>query len=587
MDTVGDGLMNRGMVGQLIGNAIRRNKARYLEALFASLFINFLALAVPVFMLQIYDRVVFHHGLTTLQGLVVGMVCVIAFDGILRLGRARLFQKIGLNIDIDVGRALYDKIMKLPLRVLEGKPASSWQILFRDVDAVRGALAGPTTALVLDLPFAILFFLTILWLAPPLAGVIAVVLPVFVLLAWRSGASVSTLSEAERVENAKREALIGEIIAGRATVKALGLGEKLRPEWEMRQRNSILTSMDRGRSSDSHVTVGQMLSIGTTVAITCVGALLILEQSLTIGALIASNMLASRLVAPIASLVGQWKSFQAAREAAQRLNAVLEMEGEHEAAELPFDRPAGKLQLEEITFRYGKDLDPAVDRLDGVIGPNGLHCIIGRNGSGKSTFFKLLAGLYRPDAGRVLLDGADISQFPRRQLTRWIGYMPQEVVLFSGTIRENILMGSDTATDDDLISAAKLAGVHELIAQMPMGYETDVGEAGHRLSGGQRRRLAAARALIGDPPVLLLDEPSGDLDGEAEKVLAQALRALAKDHTILVTTHSPALLSVADTILVLDRGRVAMAGGAREVLGRLGQGDSGPSAPRPAPKAAE
>ena len=579
--------MNRGMVGQLIGNAIRRNKARYFEALFASLFINFLALAVPVFMLQIYDRVVFHHGLTTLQGLVVGMVCVIVFDGVLRLGRARLFQKIGLNIDIDVGSALYDKIMKLPLRVLEGKPASSWQILFRDVDAVRGALAGPTTALVLDLPFAILFFLTILWLAPPLAGVIVIVLPVFILLAWRSGASVSTLSEAERVENTKREALIGEIIAGRATVKALGLGEKLRPEWELRHRNSILTSMDRGRSSDSHVTVGQMLSIGTTVAITCVGALLILEQSLTIGALIASNMLASRLVAPIASLVGQWKSFQAAREAAQRLNAVLEMEGERDVAELPFDRPTGKLQLEEITFRYGKDLDPAVDRLDGVIGPNGLHCIIGRNGSGKSTFFKLLAGLYRPDAGRVLLDGADISQFPRRQLTRWVGYMPQEVVLFSGTIRENILMGSDTATDDDLIGAAKLAGVHELIAQMPMGYETDVGEAGHRLSGGQRRRLAAARALIGDPPVLLLDEPSGDLDGEAEKVLAQALRSLAKDHTILVTTHSPALLSVADTILVLDRGRVAMAGPARDVLGRLGQGDSGPTAPRPAPKAAE
>ncbi|MAL74800.1 MAG: type I secretion system ATPase, partial [Rhodospirillaceae bacterium] len=185
---------------------------------------------------------------------------------------------------------------------------------------------------------------------------------------------------------------------------------------------------------------------------------------------------------------------------------------------------------------------------------------------------KLLGGLYAPDTGRVLLDGADIAQFPRAQIARWIGLMPQEVVMFSGTVRENILMGGPDAQDEDIVTAAKRAGAHEAIAQLPQGYESEIGESGGRLSGGQRRRISAARTMISDPPVLLLDEPSGDLDGEAEQALARSLRQLAADHTILVATHSPSLLAVADTILVLDRGRVALAGPARSVLEQLRKG---------------
>lgn len=588
--------MATGQVGRLLRRALSRSKGRLVEALFSSLFINVLALAVPVFMLQVYDRVVFNAGLTTLQGLVIGMVVAVLFDGLLRVGRARLFQRIGLDIDIDVGRDLFNKIVKLPMRVLESRTATSWQILFRDVDAVRGALSGPSMGLLMDLPFAVLFLMAILYLAPPLAAVILTVLPLFVLLAWRSGRTAATLTEEERGESTKRETLVNEIITARGTVKALAMANRLRPIWEAKHADTIQASLRRGLSGDSHMTLSHVMSLATTIAMTCVGALLILEQSMTIGALIASNMLGARMVAPIAGLVGQWKTFQSARDAAQRLDDILHLAEDGDGPEMPFERPKGQFKLEELVFRYSQEGEAAVEKVDGTIGPNGLHCIVGKNGSGKTTLFKILAGLYPPETGRVLLDGADIAQFPRRQLARWIGYMPQDVVMFTGSVRENILLGADDAGDEDAVEAARRAGAHDAIALLPEGYETEIGESGGRLSGGQRRRVAAARTIIGDPPVLLLDEPSGDLDGEAEMALARNLREMAKDHTILVSTHSPSLLSVADSILVLEKGRVALAGPAQQVLAQLRGGGQAPgpdgappptTAQTPGPQAAE
>lgn len=561
--------MAEARTGRLVRRAIAGSRGRLLEVLVASLFVNLLALAIPVFMLQVYDRVVFHAGMTTLQGLAVGMALVLLFDGGLRAGRSRLFQRVGLDIDVRLGRALFEKVMRLPLRTLEHRGASSWHTLFRDVDAVRNGLAGPTAALVFDLPFALLFLAAITFLAPPLALVLLAVLPFFVLLAWRSGRVAGTLSEEERNRSQKRESLTNEIIAGRATVKSLALADRLQPIWERSHAGTIRASLARGTAGDAHQVVGHVMSMGTTVALTCVGALLILDQELTIGSLIAANMLSSRLVAPIAGLVGQWKVLQQMRQAARRLDEVFALAEEKDGDDLPFDRPQGQMTVEKVSFRYGAEEGWALESLDGRIGPTGLHCIVGRNGSGKSTLFKLLAGLYRPEEGRVLIDGADLAQFSRRQLARWIGFMPQEVVLFDGTVRENIQFGAEDADDAAVLRAAKLSGAHRAIVDLPDGYDTEMGEAGHRLSGGQRRRIAAARALVGDPPVLVLDEPSGDMDGEAEMQLAQGLAELAKDHTVIVATHSPAILRIAASVLVLDRGRVSMAGPAQEVLARM------------------
>jgi ATP-binding cassette subfamily C protein LapB len=539
------------------------------DTLLVSLFVNLLALAAPVFVLQVYDRVVFHAGLSTLKGLVIGMAIAILFDYLLRQARSRIFQAIGVSLEVAVGRALFDKVLGLPLRVLEGRPAAYWQSLFRDAETVRNAFSGPAAALVTDLPFAVIFLVLIFIIAAPVAWVLLVFLPLFVLLAWRSGKAMRDSAARERASTQSRDTLLSEMIAARATVKALALGDAMRPRWDDRHAAAIELSRERGQATDGNQVLANAMTLLTTVTLTAVGALAILDQRMTIGALIAANMLGARLIAPFTQLVGQWRMLTQVRQSIARLDFVFSLASERKAAVVDLGRPRGQVRLEQVTFAYDSQAAPVLDGIDGRIGAGGLHGVIGRNGSGKSTLLKLIAGLYAPQDGRVLLDEADLKQFTRRDLAGWVAYLPQECMLFAGTIRDNIAIANPDATDEAVIDAAKRAQVHQFIIDQPDGYATAIGEAGAKMSGGLRQRLALARTFLGSPPVLLLDEPTNNLDNDAERDLAGALREMARDSTIVAVTHSPAMLNVCDTILVLDEGRVAMAGPAREVLQRL------------------
>ncbi len=268
------------------------------EVLAMSLFVNLLALATPVFVLQVYDRVVFFAGLTTLQGLVIGMIIALLFDFILRQARSRMLQKVALRIDVEVGRKLFDKIVALPLRELESKSSAFWQALFRDVEVVRNTFSGASAVLMTDLPFAVVFVSFIFVIAAPIVWVLAAILPLFVILAWRSSNVMSAASAEERSAGFSRDAMIAEMIAGRATVKALALEDAMRPAWEERHAETIERALDRGGRADSYVNMGLMLSVLTTVLLTTVGALAIIDQRLSIGALIATNMLAGRIISP-------------------------------------------------------------------------------------------------------------------------------------------------------------------------------------------------------------------------------------------------------------------------------------------------
>jgi ATP-binding cassette subfamily C protein LapB len=307
----------------------------------------------------------------------------------------------------------------------------------------------------------------------------------------------------------------------------------------------------------------------TTVSLTTVGAVAIINQQLTIGALIATNMLSGRLLGPFNQLVGTWRAYAGLRQAIERLGHVFNMASERRTCEVELERPLGEITLEDVTFSYSEGAKPVVDTVSVAFPAGGVHALIGRNGSGKSTLLKLAQGLYRPSKGRVLLDGADVAQFTRSELARWIGYVPQECVLFAGTLRDNIGHRKPEATDEEIIKAATAAGVHEFIIDLSDGYASEIGEAGQRLSAGQRQRIAIARALVGDPPVLLLDEPSSSLDRQAEQDLRNTLAAIGKDRTVVVITHSAILLSVCKDLVALDRGRIALAGPADEILPRL------------------
>jgi ABC-type bacteriocin/lantibiotic exporter with double-glycine peptidase domain len=290
---------------------------------------------------------------------------------------------------------------------------------------------------------------------------------------------------------------------------------------------------------------------------------------MSIGALIAANMLTSRVINPMNQLVAAWRNLSLYRTAALRLATVFAAEDDRRESEVTHARPQGVVGLEGVRFKFDGAKRPAVDGVRFALRPGGLHGIVGRNGSGKTTLLKLMQGLYRPDEGRVLLDGADIAQFTRTELAGWMGYVPQETVLFRGSVRDNIAVGQPDAADEKILEASKQAGAHFFIVDLPDGYATDIGEAGARLSVGERRAIAIARALIADTPVMLLDEPTAGLDRPAEEQLRNLLSALARTRNVIVVTHSPIVLAACHNVIALERGKVVLAGPSHEVLPRL------------------
>ncbi len=567
------------------------------EVIAMSAFVNLLALATPVFTMQVYDRVVGSGGLSTLWGLIIGMLLVVLFDLALKQARSRIMQTVALRVDVIVGRHLFDKLVSLPLHMLEGKPASYWQSLFRDVDVVRNTLSGASAILLCDLPFVIMFFVLIWVVAAPIAWVLVIILPLFMIVAWRSGNVMAQANAAERESTQSRDALIAELIQGRTTIKALALDRAMRPLWEETHANNIAQSMYRGTKTDFYTNCSQTLTMATTIFLTSVGAYQIIHQNLTMGALIATNMLSGRLLGPLNQLVGQWRAFNGFKQSVDRLGEVFSSISDRQESEVQLDKPRGEIQVENLSFAYAEGNKPVVDSVTVNIHAGGVHALVGRNGSGKTTLLKMIQGLYTPTNGRVLLDGADIAQFTRAELATWMGYVPQETVLFAGTVRDNIVHRFPDATDDQIVEAATAAGVHHFIIDLPDGYASDIGEAGRCLSGGQRQRIAIARALLGDPAVLLLDEPSASLDRQAEQELRKTLVEIGRTRTVIIVTHSPILLAACDDLVALDKGKVALAGPSREILPKLfGQqpmqkdGNAAPASPDAsgdgAPKAA-
>lgn len=563
--------------GKWLVTVLRPLAPAFRRVLAVSFFVNCLGLAVPVFVLQVYDRVIYHAGMTTLQGLALGMVAVLAFDYLLRQFRTRLTQSLALKIDVDAAGALVRKIATLPLRALEARPTVFWQAVFRDVETIRNTVAGPTALLVADLPFVAVFVVAIFVVAPPLGWVFTGIAGVMICLSWYAGRALEKAGAEERIQAARRDVLLGEMLAARGSVKALDLSAALAPLWEDRHAGAVEAALLRGRRNDRFVNLGLVLGMASSVVLTTVGAVEIVGQQLSVGALVAANILASRLFAPLNQLLGAWRQITAFRQATSRLNDLMAEPEDISEQAVELAPPAGRLEAERVAFRFAPNDAPAIEGVSLTISPGGVTGILGRNGGGKTTLVKLLLGLYRPESGRVLLDGADVGQFTRGQLAAWIGYLPQETVLFSGTLRDNIAWGNPGCTDDEVIEAAERAGAHGFILDLPAGYGTVIGEGGTNLSPGMRQRIALARALAGAPPVVVLDEPSSWLDRQAEEALRAALVSYAKEgRTVVVVTHSPLLLAACRDVVVIDKGRIAAAGPAPTVLPNLFAGTPAP-----------
>jgi ATP-binding cassette subfamily C protein LapB len=397
-----------------------------------------------------------------------------------------------------------------------------------------------------------------------------VTITAFVLLAWRSGVVTRDANETEREELVHRDATIAELASARLHLKALAADGPTTTRWDGRYASWLNESLGRSREADHFREMAHGMTTANTVMVTTVGALMILSQNLTMGALIATNILTGRMVSPLVQLVSQWRMFGQFRSAKKRLDQLfkLPLDRESDAVELP--RSQGVLRLDRVSFQYAGTEIQQIQGISGQIGPRGLHGVVGPNGSGKTTLLKLLRGLYVPSEGRVLLDDADLVQHSQRYLARQIGYLAQDAHLLSISVRDNIALGKPDATDEEIVRAAQLAGAHEFLINSPDGYGTLIGPEGRRFSVGQSKRILIAQALVSQSPILLMDEPTSELDGETEMKLVLTLRELTQHKTIIVVSHSHQLLAHCHGLLVMKDGKLAAAGAASVLLPKLG-----------------
>lgn len=542
----------------------------YRQAIMLAFLINLIALGTAVYSLQVYDRVIGHAGYSSLIALSVAMVIAMCFDYVLRTGRAHLMQRLGVQVEAEIAQRAFARMLTLPTLVLESRPQAYWQTVFRDIELVRSTCSGAAALLLIDLPFLLLSLILLGLIAWPLLPVAILTISAFVILAWRSGRVTRQAAETEREKLVGRDATIAELAGARLMLKSAGANQTAYVRWEKNYVSWMSEALGRSREADHYRDVAYGMTTLNTVVTTGFGAIAILSQLMTMGALISANILAGRMISPLVQLVGQWKQFGQFKAAKKRLDALFAQPLDRMESGLALPRPQGTFHLDAVTFKYPRSQHDQLQAISGQLGPFGLHAIVGANGSGKTTLLKLLRGLYPPVSGRVLLDGADIAQFSQQDLARWIGYLPQQVHLISGTVRENITLAEPGIGDDLVIAAARRACAHDFVLDLPDGYATEVGEAGSRFSGGERKRIAIAQVLLRDPPVLLMDEPTADLDHQAEQAFLATLRELAKDHTVIVVTHSMAVLSQCNGILVLDKGRLKAAGPARQILPSLG-----------------
>ena len=442
--------------------------------------------------------------------------------------------------------------------------------MFRDIELIRSTTAGGVALLLVDIPFMFVTFVLLAFIAWPLVPIILVVLLAFVILSLKSEVALSGNSDKEKQKLMARDTVLADMSASRMHLKFMGPLAADKTQWQANYGGWLEESMERSAESDMYRDYGQGLSTMANVVITSVGALAILNQGMSMGALIAANILVGKLIAPLMQLVSQWRSIGQFVAATQRIDQLFSLPLDRLDTPIAFATPKGLLQLENLSFKYPGTNSEQINAISGHLGPNGIYAVVGNNGSGKSTLLKLLRGLYPPNEGRVLIDGVDMAQLGQKTLSYWIGYLPQNPRLLGGSIKQNISMSAADVDDRKILETARLAGAYDFIIDLPDGFDTDVGEGGARFSGGQRKRIAIAQTLINDPKILLLDEPTSDLDTTAEKLLVETLNTMSNQKTIVVVTHSPAVLQAAKGIVVMDRGRVVAAGPAIDILPKIG-----------------
>lgn len=557
-------------------DTLRHSRWLYGDALLASLLINLLGLMVPLFVMQTYDRVVPNQALSTLWMLVAGLFIGTAFELVLRMVRANLLDQAGKKTDLILSATLFERITGMAMKA---KPATigGFAQSIHDFQGLREFLTAVTLTSIIDLPFVALMLLVIGLLGGWLVLIPLIAFPLAVGFALLIQARLRDTVQKSLSLGAVRQALLIETLGGLETLKACGAESERQYQWE--HTNGAIARLDAharnlsSLASNGTLFIQQFCGMATIVA----GVYSIIAGNLSVGALVASYMLGSRVLAPLGQIAGLITRYQQAQLTMRSTDALMALPQERQTEQQALEHTTlkGGLALSHVSFRYPGQTSPALQDVNLTIKPGERIGIIGRSGSGKSTLGRLLMGFHHPDEGQVLLDNLDLRQLDIADLRSQLGYVAHDLPLLAGSLRDNLILGARHVSDARMLEVAELTGVSELARQHPHGFDRPVGERGQLLSGGQRQAVLLARALLLEPPILILDEPTSHMDNSSEEQLRQRLSTWVPGKTLLLVTHRTSMLNLVDRLLVLDNGKIVADGPKDAVIDALRKGRIG------------
>jgi len=552
-------------------SVVRRFGANYSHVALAALLVNLLALAAPLFTMNVYDRVVPNGAVPSLIALAIGLTIAIAFDFLIRIVRSRIIDLTGKKIDVVLAANIFEHILALKMA---NRPASVGILAnqMRDFDSVREFFTSGTVVAATDLLFAMIFIGVLFMVAGPLAWIPLAMLPIVIATGFILQRPLDRAMKRLQAESAARHGVLIESLSGIEAVRATGAESRMQMAWE----RSVAATARSGEAvhfwSSLALTISSSAQQITSMLLVVIGVFLILDGKITMGALIAANMLAGRVLAPISSLASVITRATQTISSLRSIDRLMDLERERPPGRTFVARKIehGAITFNGVSFRYPNSKEKALDNVSFTIAPGERVAIIGRVGSGKTTVGRLLSGFYEPEEGSILIDGIDSRQYDPADLRAGTGFVMQDTDLFFGKLRENITLGKPAASDDEVIEAARLSGVEQFIAGHPLGYDMPIAEGGRSLSGGQKQAIGLARAMIRQPRILFMDEPTAHFDVRSEAEFLERLKSIARaDMTVIVSTHRPSLLSLVTRILVFERGKLVADGPRENILATL------------------
>lgn len=549
---------------------LKENWKIYKEVILATIMINVFALASTLFIMNVYDRVIPNSAFDTLFVLAIGAFIVYSFDFFMKNMRGYFLDVAGRKADVKISAKLFEQVLGM---TMQARPASAGVLAsnVREFESIRDFFTSATMTALVDVPFAFFFILIIAIIAGPLALIPLVAIPLVVAIGWFLQKPLQKIMRESMMENALKNALLFETITGLETIKTQAAEGHVQRRWEELSEKGSRTSVRSRKVATFAMNFSYYIQSVTTIGVVIGGVYMISEGMITQGALVAAVMLVGRALGPLSQVAGLLTRFNQSYEALKHLEDLMKKPVERPADKhfISVPRVRGGIEFKDVTFSYPGQTHPALSNVSFSINAGEHIGIIGAVGSGKTTIERLLLNLYQPESGGILLDGTDVRQIDPGDLRRNIGAVQQSPNLFYGSVRENITMGHETAPDSAVLRAAELSGVMEFLRDSEKGLDTQVGERGESLSGGQRQAVAIARSLLYDPPVLILDEPTASMDPASENRLRMRLKVLTQTKTTILITHKGSMLDLVDKLILIDRGRIIAFGPRDEIIRRL------------------